>query len=173
MNKKEKLEEATLLALQGKLTESNEVEQAREMLQKIRSKFKTINRSNYMYKELLKDEKYYLKELKKALSKEKGTYITATQVTNAIKKLAQMEKYTDSTTSVRGFHWYGKGDFSVDTDSFNNSFNEDDLYYDVYFYGKNSSEKANIVYNALNDNGYIVKKIGGEDSDHLTVASYK
>lgn len=171
--KKLNLTEATALALEGKLVETSEVEKYKSWLDDIKNDYYKLDRNSSMYRynynELLKTEKEYLRKWKRAISEERGEYVSPAKLTNVIKKLGDMEKYTDQTTSVRGFHWYGKGDFEVNTDTYNNTINENDLYYDVYFYGNNSKEKAERIYNLLKENGYNVEINGS----HLTVLSYK
>jgi len=156
---------------------SEEVERYRDWLKSTQQEYKSLDKNDPRYRmnynDILKREKEYLKALKKALAEEKGTFVSPLQLTNAIKKLGNMQKYTDQTTSVRGFHWYGKGDFSVDLDTYNTSLNEDDLYYDVYFYGKYSEAKTEVIYNALKDAGFNVEKVGGNNTNHLYVMNYK
>ena len=174
MTNKEKLEEATILALQGKLTESSTVEKYRELLKNTQERYKDLNKNDPWYKEtynrILKSEKEYLKDLKKALAQEKGTFVSAVQVTNAIKKLASMEKYTDRTTAIRGFHWYGQGNFEVNTDMYRNSLNEENLYYEVYFYKDKAKENCELTYNVLSENGFVVEKY---NDTTLRVMNYK
>ncbi len=162
----------------NKLNESSEeVERYRDWLKSTQEEYKTLDKNDPWYRmnynDILKREKEYLKALKKALAEEKGTFISPLQLTNTIKKLGNMQKYTDQATSVRGFHWYGKGDFNVETDTYNTSLNENDLYYDVYFYGKDSEAKTEAAYNALIDAGFNVEKVGGNNTNHLYVMNYK
>ena len=101
----------------NKLNESSEeVERYRDWLKSTQEEYKTLDKNDPWYRmnynDILKREKEYLKALKKALAEEKGTFISPLQLTNTIKKLGNMQKYTDQATSVRGFHWYGKGDFN-------------------------------------------------------------
>lgn len=170
--KSEKLLESTIKALQGKLTENTDVDYYREKLKNIQKQYKQIPRNDYRFKNIIKDEKLALVDLKQALASKIGTFVKPLQITNIIKKNLNFNTYSDNTTSIRGFHTGGKGDFKINTDTFKTSLNEKDLYYEIQFYGnENIGDKMRSVEQLLTNEGFDVKP--GSNIESLYVSCYK
>ena len=170
MTNKEKLTEATIKILQEN---DYDVNYYRERLKNIQAKYKEIPRTSYMFKNNIKDEKEALINLKQALASERGTFVKPIQITNLIKKNLGFDTYSDRASAVRGFHIDGEGNFKINTDNFKSSLNEQDLFYEIEFYGDNNKIKENMerVKQLLVDNGFDVKS--GSHTDALYVSCYR
>lgn len=171
MTNKEKLTEATIKVLQEN---DYDVNYYRERLKDIQAKYKEIPRTSYMFKNNIKDEKEALINLKQALASERGTFVKPVQITNLIKKNLGFNTYSDRTSAVRGFRTGGEGNFKINTDNFKSSLREQDLFYEIEFYGNNNNkikENMETVKQFLVDNGFDVKS--GSHTDALYVSCYR
>lgn len=136
----------------------------RKELKNIQAKYKE---NKYPKADLMKLERKANINLKKAIAEEKGGFVSPSSLTSMIKKLTNLKKYQSQTTAIKGYHTTS-GDFEVDTTTFKDSLNEDDLYYDVYF---NNAEYANQAAKALKAEGFSVKSSG--NSSMIQVSCYK
>ena len=106
-------------------------------------------------------------DTKKKIAEDKGEFVSASALTNTIKKIANLKKFKSQATAIKGYY-STSGDFEVNSSDLKSNSNEDALYYDVIF---NNAGYANQASKALKSEGFSVKP--SDSSSTIRVSCYK